>query len=78
MELECQATIEQQDEEDAWVHWSLVPRDGGPPVAEGRVRYELETVHFYWQDGRPPAEHEFLVRTTIDRAIRGRSASTRG
>jgi hypothetical protein len=73
--MECRATIERQDEEEVWVHWSLTLPGGGPVAAEGRVRYELETVHFHWQDGRPPAEHEFLVRTTIDRLIRGRSRS---
>jgi hypothetical protein len=71
MEVECRATIERQDEENAWVRWSLAP-PGGPPVADGRARYDLETVQIRWEDGRPPAEHMFLVRTTIDRAVRAR------
>ena len=72
MEMECRATIERQDEDDAWVRWSLTPAGGSTPVAQGMVRYDLETVQFHWQEGRPPAEHEFLVRTTVDRTIRAR------
>jgi hypothetical protein len=72
MEMECRATIERQDEEDAWVRWSLAPPGGHPSVAQGTVRYDLQTVQFRWEDGRPPAEYEFLVRTTIDRAVRSR------
>jgi hypothetical protein len=72
MELECQATIEQEDEEYAWVHWRLSRPGGEEPVAEGRVRYDLETVQFRWNEGRPHAEQMFLVRATVDRAVRGR------
>ena len=72
MELQCKVTLERQDEENAWLRWSLTEPGSEAPVAQGRVRYDLETVQFFWEDGRPPAEHEFLVRTTIDRAVRAR------
>jgi hypothetical protein len=72
MDLQCEATIERQDEEYAWLHWSLAPSGGGTPIAEGRVRYDLETVQFHWEEGRPPSEHTLLVRATVDRAVRGR------
>jgi hypothetical protein len=72
MEWECRAEIERQDEESVWLRWSLTERGREAPAAEGRVRYDLESVQFFWEGGRPPAAHEFLVRTTIDRAVRGR------
>ena len=72
MEWECRAEIERQDEENVWLRWSLAERGRDVPPVEGRVRYDLETVQFFWEDGRPPAEHEFLVRTTIDRMVRAR------
>jgi hypothetical protein len=72
MEVECRAVIEREDEENAWLSWTLTPAGGGAPLAEGRVRYDLETVQFHWEERRPPDEHMFLVRTTVDRAVRGR------
>jgi hypothetical protein len=72
MEWECRAEIEQQDEENVWLRWSLAERGRDEPPVEGRVRYDLETVQFFWEGGRPPSEHEFLVRTTIDRMVRAR------
>jgi hypothetical protein len=75
MELECHAAIEREDEEYAWVRWSLAPA-GGAPVAQGLARYDLETVQFRWEEGRPPGEQMFLVRTTIDRVVRGRARTT--
>ena len=76
MAAECRVRIESQDEETAWVRWEL--RDESEPhVATGRVAYDLETVHFHWQDGRPPHQHEALVRNAIDRAIRDRPPGER-
>jgi hypothetical protein len=72
MEWECRAEIERQDEESAWLRWSLTQRGQRSPAAQGKVRYDLETVQFFWEGGRPPAEHEFLIRTTIDRTVRAR------
>jgi hypothetical protein len=71
MKWECRAEIERKDEENVWLRWSLVEPGRNTP-AEGRVRYDLETVQFFWEGGRPPTEHEFLVRTTIDRLVRAR------
>ena len=70
--MECRAEIERQDEESVWLHWRLVEPGQNTPQAEGRVRYDLETVQFFWEGGRPPAEHEFLVRNSIDRIVRAR------
>lgn len=72
MTLVCQVAIESEDEETAWVRWSLRAGADGEEIATGRVAYDLETVQFRWQGGRPPREHEFLIRHTIDRAIRER------
>jgi hypothetical protein len=72
MTWQCRAEIERQDEENVWLRWSLTQRGKATPTAEGRVRYELETVQFFWEGGRPPAEQEFLIRATIDRTIRAR------
>jgi len=72
MQVECEATIEREDEENAWVRWKLTPAGGGAEIAAGRVRYDLETVQFHWEEGRPPEDQMFLVRTTVDRAVRGR------
>jgi hypothetical protein len=72
MEWECRAEIERQDEENVWLRWSLAERGRDVPPVEGRVRFDLETVQFFWEGGRPPAEHEFLVRTTVDRMVRAR------
>jgi hypothetical protein len=72
MELECRAVIEREDEEYAWVQWSLTSPGGGEPVAQGLARFDLETVQIRWEEQRPPAEQMFLVRTTIDRAVRAR------
>lgn len=72
MEWKCRAEIERQDEENVWLRWSVAEPGQPAPRAEGRVRYDLETVQFFWEGGRPPAEHEFLVRNTIDRVVRAR------
>ena len=72
MQVECVATIEREDGENAWLRWKLTPAGGGAAIAEGRVRYDLETVQFHWEEGRPPDDQMFLVRTTVDRAVRGR------
>jgi hypothetical protein len=72
MELECRATIEREDDEYAWVRWSLTPTGSSEPVTQGLARFDLETVQIRWEEERPPAEQMFLVRTTIDRAVRAR------
>ena len=72
MQVNCVATLEREDDENAWLHWTLTAAGASAPVAQGRVRYDLETVQFHWEEGRPPDEHMFLVRTTVDRAVRGR------
>ena len=76
MAAECRVRIEAEDEETAWVGRELHDA-AGRRTASGRVAYDLETVHFYWEDGRPPHEDEALVRTAIDRAIRGRAGAAR-
>lgn len=72
MELECRAVVEREDEEYAWVRWCLTSPGGETPVSGGLARYDLETVQIRWEEERPPAEQMFLVRTTIDRAVRAR------
>jgi hypothetical protein len=71
MDVTCEVRIDAEDEETAWVRWEL-RSPTGETVASGRAAYDLETVHFHWEGAPPPREHEGVVRTAIDRAIRRR------